>query len=140
MPASRPGFEPDSVILRDPTGARALQILEQNYRNDPVSQELLLSLNEGKTIDFEVDRSRDNSQPPQIIRGKIIRSGYVPPNEGSARQPIIEVDGKLRFYLPAARSSRPGDAPFSSRRSRGSFKPSSPANWWTPKWRISPAD
>jgi hypothetical protein len=27
-------LEPDSVILRDPRG-RALQILEQNYRNDP---------------------------------------------------------------------------------------------------------
>ncbi|HEV3038422.1 MAG TPA: hypothetical protein VHA33_11655, partial [Candidatus Angelobacter sp.] len=40
-------IEPDSVILRDPTGHRTLQILEQNYRNDPVSQELLLSLNEG---------------------------------------------------------------------------------------------
>src|SRR4029077_4888221 len=35
-------LEPDSVILRDPHG-RALQILEQNYRNDPISQELLLS-------------------------------------------------------------------------------------------------
>lgn len=35
-------LEPDSVILRDPNG-RALQILEQNYRNDPISQELLLS-------------------------------------------------------------------------------------------------
>ena len=35
-------MEPDSVILRDPAG-RALQILEQNYRNDPISQELLLS-------------------------------------------------------------------------------------------------
>src|SRR6185437_3246526 len=35
-------LEPDSVILRDPSG-RALQILEQNYRNDPVTQELLLS-------------------------------------------------------------------------------------------------
>src|SRR5438105_949168 len=31
--------EPDSVILRDPNGKRTLQILEQNYRNDPVSQE-----------------------------------------------------------------------------------------------------
>ena len=31
---------------------RALQILEQNYRNDPISQELLLSFYEGKTIDF----------------------------------------------------------------------------------------
>src|ERR1035438_9519302 len=34
--------EPDSVILRDPTGRRVVQVLEQNYRNDPVSQELLL--------------------------------------------------------------------------------------------------
>ena len=48
-------LEPDSVILRDPNG-RALQILEQNYRNDPISQELLLSFYEGKTIDFLVQR------------------------------------------------------------------------------------
>ena len=45
-------LEPESVILRDPTGARTLQILEQNYRADPVSQQLLLSLYEGKTLDF----------------------------------------------------------------------------------------
>jgi len=44
--------EPDSVILRDPTGRHSLQILEQNYRNDPVSEPLLLSLFEGKTIGF----------------------------------------------------------------------------------------
>src|SRR4051795_8456742 len=44
--------ETDSVILRDPAGKTNLQILEQNYRNDPVSQELLLSLFEGKAIDF----------------------------------------------------------------------------------------
>ena len=40
--------EPDSVILRDPAGKHSLQILEQNYRNDPVSQELLLSLVRGQ--------------------------------------------------------------------------------------------
>src|SRR6266850_2501317 len=45
-------LEPDSVILRDPTGSVQLQILEQNYRNDPISQDLLLSIFEGKTIDF----------------------------------------------------------------------------------------
>src|SRR5665811_2332096 len=45
--------EPDSVILRDPAGKHSLQILEQNYRNDPVSEPLLLSLFEGKTIDFQ---------------------------------------------------------------------------------------
>src|SRR6202453_4263214 len=90
--------EPDSVILRDPTGAHPLQILEQNYRNDPVSQELLLSLFEGKTIDFEKVRTRDNTQITEIIPGKIIRSGYVP--GGDAQQPIIEVNGKLQFFLP----------------------------------------
>jgi hypothetical protein len=92
-------LEPDSVILRDPAG-RSLQILEQNYRNDPISQELLLSFYEGKTIDFQI-------QPGQIVKGKIIRSGYVPsstyaqgyPQPGFG-QPIIEVDGVLRFGLP----------------------------------------
>src|SRR5271170_685653 len=90
--------EPDSVILRDPSGKHSLQILEQNYRNDPVSQELLLSLFEGKTIDFERMRLKDNTQTPETIPGKIIRSGYVP--GGEAQQPIIEVDGKLQFSLP----------------------------------------
>ena len=91
-------LEPDSVILRDPLGKRVLQILEQNYRNDPVSQELLLSLNENKTIDFQNERMKDNTTVHEIIPGKIIRSGYVP--GGGAEQPIIEVNGKLQFTLP----------------------------------------
>ncbi|HLX94593.1 MAG TPA: DUF4139 domain-containing protein [Verrucomicrobiae bacterium] len=90
--------EPDSVILRDPTGKHSLQILEQNYRNDPVTQELLLSMFEGKTIDFETLRLKDNTQVREIVPGKIIRSGYVP--GGNAEQPIIEVNGKLQFSLP----------------------------------------
>ncbi len=90
--------EPDSVILRDPTGRHSLQILEQNYRNDPVTQELLLSLFEGKTIDFERMRLKDNTQVPELIPGKIVRSGYVP--GGGPEQPIIEVNGKLQFSLP----------------------------------------
>src|SRR5260221_12166806 len=90
--------EPDSVILRDPAGRRTLQILEQNYRNDPVSQELLLSLFEGKMIDFQNFRTKDNTQTREIMPGKIIRSGYVP--GGGAEQPIIEVNGKLQFSLP----------------------------------------
>jgi hypothetical protein len=90
--------EPDSVILRDPAGKHSLQILEQNYRNDPVSQELLLSLCEGKTIDFQNFRLKDNTQTREIIPGKIVRSGYVP--GGASGQPIIEVNGKLQFSLP----------------------------------------
>ncbi len=109
--------EPDSVILRDPSGQRLLQVLEQNYRNDPVSQELLLSLFEGRTIEFENIRTRDNTQFRERTSGKIIRSGYVPHYaamhrygqqyyqsqmiyaEGSG-QPIIEVNGKIQFGLP----------------------------------------
>jgi hypothetical protein len=90
--------EPDSVILRDPSGNHSLQILEQNYRNDPVSQELLLSLFEGKTIDFQKNSLVNNSTSQQLVSGKIIRSGYVP--GGEAQQPIIEVNGKLQFSLP----------------------------------------
>jgi hypothetical protein len=90
--------EPDSVILRDPAGKHSLQILEQNYRNDPVSQELLLSLFAGKTIDFQNIRTKDNTQVRELIPGKIIRSGFIP--GGNNEQPIIEVNGKLQFSLP----------------------------------------
>ena len=103
--------EPDSVILRDPTGKHALQVLEQNYRADPVSDSLLLSLYEGKTIDFEVSGG-------QIVKGKVIRSGYTPHSYfamnrygqnyyqaqaamvSMSGQPIIEINGQLRFSLP----------------------------------------
>jgi hypothetical protein len=90
--------EPDSVILRDPAGKHSLQILEQNYRNDPVSEPLLLSLFEGKTIDFEKTRMKDNTQVTELVPGKIVRSGFVP--GGAFTQPIIEVGGKLQFSLP----------------------------------------
>ena len=100
-------LEPSSVVLRDPSGKHAFQILEQNYRGDPVSQEMLLTLNEGKTIQFE-PASPDGAQGRrEIIRGRIVRSGaYDPRVQGyafpgnTAWQPIIEVDGQLRFGLP----------------------------------------
>jgi hypothetical protein len=96
-------LEPDSVILRDLTG-RPLQILEQSYRNDPVSQELLLSFYEGKTIDFAVGHNADGTDVK--IQGKVIRSGFVPTTwvngypQQSSTQPIIEINGILRFGLP----------------------------------------
>ncbi len=97
-PGATAQVEPDSVILRDPAGKHSLQIVEQNYRNDPVSQELLLSLFEGKTIGFEKRRMKDNTQVDEPIQGKIIRSGYVP--GGATEQPIIEVNGIKQFSLP----------------------------------------
>ncbi len=103
-------LEPDSVILRDPNGKTDLQILEQNYRADPISQGLLLSLYEGKEIDFLENNANGENK---IVKGKIIRSGYVSPRQYSTRysynnsysivsstQPIIEVNGQLRFSLP----------------------------------------
>ncbi len=92
-------LEPDSVILRDPAGKHSLQIIEQNYRNDPVSEPLLLSLFEGKTIDFQNERMKDNSPVYEIIPGKIIRSGYVL-GGGGFEQPIVEIKDKLQFKLP----------------------------------------
>ena len=108
-------LEPDSVILRALDSGRHLQILEQNYRNDPVSQPLLLSLYEGKTIDFMQTDKEGNSR---VIQGKIVRSGYAPHTaafntygqqyyqqqaalaQSGGDQPVIEVNGKLQFSLP----------------------------------------
>ncbi len=87
-------LEPDSVILRDPTEKVQLQIREQNFRNDPVNQSMMLSLFEGQEIDFVVQEAQ---KPDRVVRGKIIRSGYTPQQSS---EPIIEVDGKLQFQLP----------------------------------------
>jgi hypothetical protein len=87
--------EADSVILRDIAGKAEFQILEQSYRNDPVSQAMLLSLFEGKTLEFV---RHEVNKPDRIIVGKVVRSGFVP--GGSFVEPIIEVDGKLQFSLP----------------------------------------
>ena len=88
-------LEPDSVILRDPTGKHPLQILEQNYRNDPVSEGLLLSLCEGKTIDFLV--KGQNGKEDKIVQGRIVRSGYLPPIQPSSRY------GQDYYYQQQAR-------------------------------------
>ncbi len=87
--------EADSVILRDVAGKAEFQILEQSYRNDPVSQAMLMSLFEGKTLEFN---RRETNKPDRVVVGKIVRSGFVP--GGNFVEPIIEVDGKLQFTLP----------------------------------------
>lgn len=103
-------LEPSSVVLRNPTGKAQLQILEQNYRADTVSQEMLLALNEGKTIQFEVVNQVGGQTKRELVSGKIIRSGSGVPQgtmygNGPAMvyggtQPVIEIEGKLRFSLP----------------------------------------
>ena len=96
-------LEPDSVILRDPTGKHVVNVLEQNYRADPVSQFSLLSLYEGRTIDFELP---DHT----TVKGKVIRSGYVRPDyfnmngygqsQPGQEETIVEIGGRLQFGLP----------------------------------------
>jgi hypothetical protein len=87
--------EPDSVVLRDAAGKVSLRILEQSYRADAASQGLMLSLNEGKVLEFLVT---DEAGKEYGVKGRVIRSGYKAVGEGGT--PIIEVEGKLRFSLP----------------------------------------
>jgi len=89
-------LEPDSVLLRElseePFG---VQILEQSFINDPLTQGLLLYQMEGKTLRFEEKREDGTVKE---TTGKVIRSGYVP--GGGSEQPIVETDGEVRFSLP----------------------------------------
>ncbi|MEO8350495.1 MAG: DUF4139 domain-containing protein [Chthoniobacteraceae bacterium] len=117
FPGAAALLEPDSVILRDPSGATTFSVLEQSFWNNPVSEGLLLDLHEGKSVDFRVQKP---GQPDRIVSGKIIRSGYTPAQDpyfnrygmdgynagrtarmnGAANQPIIETEGVLYFSLP----------------------------------------
>lgn len=109
-------LEPESVVLRHLRNPASLQILEQNYESDPLSEGLLLRKSEGKVLDFEVS---DPNGGKRIIKGKVLRSGYVPHTSALQRygqqyaysqaaysspqgggQPIVEVDGKIQFGLP----------------------------------------
>ena len=96
-------LEPESVILRDPSGEVALSVVEQSYRGDPVDQQRLLQMFEGETIDFY--KTLDGKEV--ILKGKIIRAPSLVTTKnqyGNQRQkvlePIIEVDGQLLTQLP----------------------------------------
>ena len=88
-------LEPDSVVLRDPTGKRIVHIVEQNYDAGVADQPWLLRKYEGKTISFLAG-------PDKIVQGKIIRAGFEQPSpysyngqyrNGFESQPLIEVNG-----------------------------------------------
>ena len=93
-------LEPDSVVLRDPSGKRIVRIVEQNYDAGVANQAWLLSKYEGKTINFQIS-------PGQIVQGKIIRAGFQQPysyngryQQGIPSQPLVEVNGQMQFSLP----------------------------------------
>ncbi len=85
---------PDSVVLRDPNGKVPFSILEQSYRNDPVSEGLLLQYFEGKEIPFKTTTADGRET---MTTGTIIRSGY---GQGRNQSPIVKIDGSLQFGLP----------------------------------------
>jgi len=92
-------LDPSSVIMRDIKNPDSLKILEQNYEANLVSQGLLLSKFEGKEITLEI--YDPDSKQKVLKKVKVIRSGYAPGNTyGNSGQPIIEMDGKIRFGLP----------------------------------------
>lgn len=96
-------LEPESVILRDPSGQVALSVIEQSYRADPIDQMRLLQMFEGQTIDFY--KTLDDTEV--IVRGRIIRAPSVVMTKnqhGSLYpknlEPIVEVEGQLVTMLP----------------------------------------
>jgi hypothetical protein len=93
--------EPDSVILRDPPGKVVWQILEQNYRADAASVDRMLTLYEGKTIQFDLGN--------RIVAGRIVRAQpprvFGQPNfyyqpAYDPNQVMVEIEGQIRFGLP----------------------------------------
>ena len=89
-------LEPDSVMLRELSAEPfGVQILEQSFINDPLTEGLLLYQLEGQTLRFE-EKREDGTVKEHV--GKLIRSGYVP--GGGSEQPIVEEEGAVRFSLP----------------------------------------
>lgn len=89
-------LEPDSVMLRELSKESfGVQILEQSFVNDPLTEGLLLYQMEGETLRFE-EKREDGTVKEHV--GKLVRSGYVP--GGGSEQPIVEEDGAVRFSLP----------------------------------------
>ncbi len=96
-------LEPESVILRDPSGQVALSVIEQSYRGDPVDQMRLLQMFEGETIRFlKVLDSQEVIETGKIIRAPsqvMTKNQYGNPQQ-KRLEPIIEVDGELQTRLP----------------------------------------
>ena len=140
------------MILRDPAGRQIVQVLEQNYRNDPGVAGAACSRCTKARPSSSPCRNQDGSTT--IVNGRIVRSGYVPHYQAMNRygtqyqanqmamasptgtgQPIIEVDGKLQFSAawtadlshawPTTRfSNRALDLDPAFRRSRAASTPS----------------
>ncbi|WP_260735400.1 DUF4139 domain-containing protein [Tunturiibacter lichenicola] len=101
-------LEPDSVILRDPSGRNLVNVVEQNYDAAVVDQQWLMDKYEGKTIDFEIQgpqvvesaTGERQTVPAKTIEGRIIRAGSQSASGYPYSPPLIEVAGKMQFSMP----------------------------------------
>ena len=97
-------LEPDSVVLRDPTGRNIIKVAEQNYDAAVVNQQWMLEKSEGKMLDFQVQSGGQyvtsagelRDYPARFVQGRILRAG----NQSAGDPPLIEVNGKMQFQLP----------------------------------------
>ena len=97
-------LEADSVVLRE-TGEEAfgVEILEQRYVNDPLTEALMLREMEGKDVRFRVG-GKDGEVHEET--GTLIRSGWAPsrnqPYYGGQQGngPIVKMADGVRFSLP----------------------------------------
>lgn len=100
-------LEPDSVILRETgTPPFGVDILEQRYVNDPLTQELMLREMEGRDIRFRVE-GKDGETHEET--GTLVRSGWSPSGRyagggryvgGNGGGPIVRMSDGVRFSLP----------------------------------------
>ncbi|MGZ0656947.1 DUF4139 domain-containing protein [Coraliomargarita sp. W4R72] len=96
-------LEPESVILRDPTGKVAISVIEQSYRGDPIDQQGLLQMFEGKSIRFlKVVDGKEVIEAGKIIRAPsmVTTTNQYGNQQQQMMEPIIEVDGELMTRLP----------------------------------------
>jgi hypothetical protein len=113
-------LEPDSVILRPLEADQHLYILEQNYRNDPITQSLLLSLNEVQRqvekLAYGVDKAnvpdaiaRLKSGEFSLIHVDMIARADAIEAIPSLKQQFVRVDDPLLKAKIAAALVRMGD-------------------------------
>lgn len=97
-------LEPDSVVLRETGGEPfGIEILEQRYVNDPLTEALMLREMEGREVRFRVT-GKDGEVHEET--GTLLRSGWSPqarngmPYVGNAGGPIVRMADGVRFSLP----------------------------------------
>ncbi len=103
-------LEPDSVVLRETGGeAFGVEILEQRYVNEPLSQALMLREMEGKEVRFRV-AGQDGEIHEET--GMLLRSGWTPNSDTvygtrwntsrgfNSIQPIVQMADGVRFTMP----------------------------------------